>query len=67
MNSKKKAKKQGSPRDGAAMSFEEIGRKLGITGGGAWMAYQSAMRKLKRKGWRELEIMRQLAASKKKR
>jgi len=35
------------PHDGAAMSFDEIGRALGITRGGAWMLYQNAMRKLR--------------------
>jgi len=38
------------PHDDAAMSFDEIGRRLGITGGGAWMLYKSALRKLRRKG-----------------
>jgi DNA-directed RNA polymerase sigma subunit (sigma70/sigma32) len=36
-----------SPHDGAAASFEEIGRALGITRGGAWMLYQNALRKLR--------------------
>lgn len=44
------------------MSFEEIGRELGITRGGAWMAYKSAMRKLSRAcNRRTLEAMLQLA------
>jgi hypothetical protein len=33
----------------AAMSFEEIGHALGITRGGAWMLYRSALRKLRRR------------------
>jgi len=44
------------PHDDAAMSFDEIGRRLGITGGGAWMLYKSALRKLRRK-----EKIRELA------
>lgn len=31
-----------------AMTFEEIGRKLGIRGNGAWMLYKNALRKLRR-------------------
>lgn len=31
-----------------AMTFEEIGRELGISGNGAWMLYKSALRKLRR-------------------
>lgn len=56
----------GSPHDGVAMSFEEIGKELGITRGGAWMAYKSAMRKLlrNRRNRRQLELMRELAAEK---
>jgi DNA-directed RNA polymerase specialized sigma24 family protein len=54
-----------APHDGAAMSFEEIGKELGITRGGAWMAYKSAMRKLSRQCHRkQLEVIRQLAAEK---
>lgn len=30
-----------------AMTFDEIGRRLGITRGGAWMLYRSAIRKLR--------------------
>jgi hypothetical protein len=30
------------------MTFEEIGRELGITGSGAWMLYKSALQKLRR-------------------
>jgi DNA-directed RNA polymerase sigma subunit (sigma70/sigma32) len=57
--------RRGTPHFGAAMSFEEIGRELGITRGGAWMAYQSAMRKLRRKCHaRQLERMRELATVK---
>jgi DNA-binding CsgD family transcriptional regulator len=29
-----------------AMTFEEIGRELGISGNGAWMLYKNALRKL---------------------
>ncbi len=51
--------------DGAAMSFDEIGRRLGITRGGAWMAYKSAMNKLRHARYRaQLETMRELAESK---
>ena len=38
----------GLPHGDAAMTFEEIGKCLGITRGGAWMIYKSAMRKLRR-------------------
>lgn len=31
----------------AAMSFEDIGRAIGITRGGAWMAYRRGMNKLR--------------------
>ena len=31
------------------MPFREIGRRLGISPGGAWMLYRSAMRKLERR------------------
>lgn len=31
-----------------AMTFEEIGRELGISGNGAWMLYKSVLRKLRR-------------------
>jgi hypothetical protein len=48
------------------MSFEEIGRALGITRGGAWMAYQSAMRKLRRQcNAARLRKMRELIEAKK--
>lgn len=50
------------PHDDAAMSFDEIGRRLGITGGGAWMLYKSALRKLRRKG--KMRELAQLVASK---
>ena len=43
-----RGKHTGLPRDDAAMTFEEIAAVLGITRGGAWMIYQSAMRKLRR-------------------
>lgn len=59
------SKRRGGPQHGAAMSFEEIARELGITRGGAWMAYKSAMRKLARQAnRRQLEAMRELARSK---
>ena len=32
----------------AAMTFEEIGRELGISGNGAWRLYKNALRKLRR-------------------
>jgi hypothetical protein len=52
----------------AAMSFAEIGRVLGITRGGAWMAYKSAMKKLrKRCNARVLEELKQLAELKRRR
>lgn len=35
------------PRDGGEMTFAEIAEVLGITPGGAWMAYNSAMKKLR--------------------
>lgn len=48
----------------AAMSFDEIGRALGITRGGAWMAYKSGMRKLRRRSKaRVIEELRDLAAA----
>ena len=50
------------PHDDAAMSFDEIGRRLGITGGGAWMLYKSALRKLRRK--RKIRELAQLVAAK---
>lgn len=56
--------RRGVPKHGAAMTFDEIGKALGITRGGAWMAYQSAMRKLSRLRRAQLERMRELAASK---
>jgi hypothetical protein len=37
------------PQGEAVMTFGEIGAKLGITRGGAWMLYQSAVRKLRRR------------------
>jgi len=40
---------QSSPRGiEAAMTFEEIGRAMGLTRGGAWMLYKTAMRKLRK-------------------
>jgi hypothetical protein len=50
------------PHDNAEMSFDEIGRRLGITGGGACMLYKSALRKLRRK--RKMRELAQLAAAK---
>jgi hypothetical protein len=50
------------PHDNAAMSFDEIGRRLGITGGGASMLYRSALRKLRRK--RKMRELAQLVAAK---
>lgn len=47
------------PVHGDVMTFEEIGKALGITRGGAWMLYRSAINKLrKRKG--ALENLKQL-------
>ena len=44
------------------MSFDEIGRELGLTRGGAWMLYKSAMQKLSTKGRRvQCEAMLRLA------
>ncbi len=58
--------REGTPHDDAAMSFEEIGRALGITRGGAWMAYKSAMRKLRRKcDDPRLRMIRELIEAKK--
>lgn len=54
------------PHGDAAMSFDEIGRELGITRGGAWMAYKSALRKLRRKETL-LRKMRELSLSKERR
>lgn len=50
------------PHDDGAMSFDEIGRRLGITGGGALMLYKSALRKLRRK--RKMHELAQLVAAK---
>jgi DNA-directed RNA polymerase specialized sigma24 family protein len=44
-----RGKQTGLPRDGAAMTFDEIAKVLGITRGGVWMAYKRAMRKMRRK------------------
>ncbi len=43
-----------------AMTFEEIGRELGISGNGAWMLYKNALRKLRRlpRTYRLLELAR---------
>ena len=58
-------RKPPDPHHGAFMTFDEIGKALGITRGGAWMAYKSAMRKLARRCHAtQLELMRELAASK---
>jgi hypothetical protein len=45
-----------------AMTFEEIGRELGISRGGAWMLYCSGIRKLRRKVGAMREL-RKLAAA----
>jgi hypothetical protein len=37
------------PKNGAAMTFREIGRALGISTGSAFMTYKSAIHKLRRK------------------
>lgn len=43
------------------MTFDEIGEKLGITKGGAWMLYKSAMRKLRHAArHRDIENLRDL-------
>jgi hypothetical protein len=44
------------------MTFDEIGRRLGITGRGACMLYRSALRKLRRKG--KVRELAQLVAAK---
>jgi hypothetical protein len=51
---------------GGAMSFEEIGQRLGITRVGAFMLYRSAIRKLRRQT-RAVEKLRDLAALKERR
>ena len=45
MNGIRQKKENDTP---GVMSFEEIGRALGITGSGAWMLYKNALRKLRR-------------------
>jgi hypothetical protein len=45
------------------MTFEQIGRELGLTRGGAWMVYCRAIRKLRRKK-AEIRRLRELASSK---
>lgn len=51
--------------DDAVMSFEEIGARLGMTRGGAWMAYKSAIAKLRRTPRRlRIEAIRELAKTK---
>jgi hypothetical protein len=50
------------PHDNADMSFDENGRRLGITGGGACMLYKSALRTLRRK--RKMRELAQLVAAK---
>ena len=50
------------PHDNAEMRFDEIGRRLRITGGGARMLYKSALRKVRRK--RKLRELAQLVAAK---
>lgn len=63
MSAKGKGQAVRNPMDGAVMTFEEIAKVLGITRGGAWMAYQSAMRKLRRCR-KAFETMRDVAALK---
>jgi hypothetical protein len=48
------------PNGGAAMSFDQIAEVLGITRGGAWMLYKSAMRKLRSP--RHARVLRELKA-----
>jgi hypothetical protein len=51
----------------AVMSFKQIGEALGITRGGAWMAYKSAIRKLRKaRNARILEELQQLAAQRRR-
>lgn len=56
-------KDTGLPRQHGVMTFEEIGQELGITRGGAWMAYKSALRKLRKKR-QAFEAMLAMARSK---
>lgn len=57
--------KQGEGFIDPVMTFEEIGQALGITRSGAWMAYKSAMRKLRqRRRARQLDELRALWKSK---
>ena len=51
----------GSPAEGER-TFAEIGRALGITPGGAWMLYRSAIRKLRKSG--HMKMLRELARMK---
>lgn len=61
----RKGSGNGTPKNGAAMSFEEIGQQLGITRGGAWMAYRSGMKKLAKGGrLKKLLVILALARSK---
>ena len=63
--SNRNSTRSGLAHGAGEMTFDEIGKALGITRGGAWMAYQSAMRKLRRKrNAHKLEQLRQLARSK---
>jgi hypothetical protein len=50
------------PHDDSAMSFDEIGRRLGITGDGASKLFKSGLRKLRRK--RKIRELAQLVAAK---
>lgn len=50
--------RKGVLEGGAAMSFEEIGRKLGVTKEAVWIAYKRGIRKL-----RESPEARRLLAS----
>lgn len=61
----RKVKRLGEPHGDGVMSFKEIGERLGITRGGAWMAYRSGMRKLRRRCHQaRLQSMLDLARSK---
>lgn len=52
-------------KHGAAMSFDEIAKELGVTRGAVYMLYNSAMRKLSvGRRLAQLEVIRALALSK---
>lgn len=47
------------------MSFEDIGKQLGITAGGAWALYARAIQKLRRRsGEPDMQRLRELIAAK---